>query len=188
MRNVLFLNTTEKRLQIAVSKDKEVKRYVGSDEAKRHNAALLPVLDGLLNELNICVKDLTDIVCVSGPGSFTGIRAGASFANALKRSTGANLYAPTSLEIVGEGDRVVALDCKHGNYYVLIEENSEIRYAEMTEAELRGVALPRYDVTDDTLSELIAYGTRLVSEGKASTDAVRPFYLKKSSAEREAGI
>ncbi|MEX2013232.1 MAG: tRNA (adenosine(37)-N6)-threonylcarbamoyltransferase complex dimerization subunit type 1 TsaB, partial [Candidatus Levyibacteriota bacterium] len=45
--------------------------------------ATLPLIEKILKEKNITLRDLNSIEVNTGPGSFTGIRVGISIANAL---------------------------------------------------------------------------------------------------------
>lgn len=44
---------------------------------------VLPLIEELLSENNLTFKDITEITVATGPGSFTGLRVGATVANAL---------------------------------------------------------------------------------------------------------
>lgn len=44
---------------------------------------LLPLIEELIHEQNLKLTDITAITVATGPGSFTGLRVGASVANAL---------------------------------------------------------------------------------------------------------
>ena len=45
--------------------------------------AVLPLIEEMLLEQKLTLKDITEITVVTGPGSFTGLRVGATVANAL---------------------------------------------------------------------------------------------------------
>ena len=51
--------------------------------ARRHAAALLPMIQSLLRRAGASLDDVTGMVLSDGPGSFTGLRVGASVAKAL---------------------------------------------------------------------------------------------------------
>ncbi len=183
--NLLFINTTAEKLQLAVSKDGKIQKYIGSIDAKKHNADILPTIDMLLAKSNITIRDIAAIVVVTGPGSFTGIRIGVTTALALSRATGAKIIAVTSLEVVAkDSDCLTYLDCKHGNYYIMVRKNGIDQYVADNTAYLKAYKGKKIEVKSDTLKELIALGTRLYQQQKWTED-VRPFYLKSSSAERE---
>lgn len=88
------------------------------------SSALIPTLQDLLSEAEVTFQDLDVIAVATGPGSFTGIRLGLAAAQGLALSTKAQIFAPTSLEILafsalGEAfqEILVALDTKRGDYF-----------------------------------------------------------------------
>jgi tRNA threonylcarbamoyladenosine biosynthesis protein TsaB len=79
--------------------------------ARRHAAALLPVIQTLLRRAGASLDDVTGIVLSDGPGSFTGLRVGASVAKALVHARGLPLWVAPSLLVravgVARADAVV---------------------------------------------------------------------------------
>lgn len=79
--------------------------------ARRHAAALLPMIQNLLRRAGAGLDDVTGIVLSDGPGSFTGLRVGASVAKALVHTRGLPLWVAPSLLVraagVAQGDGVV---------------------------------------------------------------------------------
>lgn len=177
--NVLFINTCSDRLQIAVKTADGVSKFVGEPAAKKHNSELLNRIDALLTERNITVRDLGYIAVAVGPGSFTGIRIGVASALAISRAACAETVGVSTLEAVGEGAEVSAASCGHGEFYTL----SGGEYGTMTEAELSARQKVAY-VSDNTLDRFIKVAEEKIENGDAGFP-IKPFYIKKSSAERE---
>ena len=65
--------------------------------ARRHAGALLPMVQRLLRRAGITLDDLRGIVLSDGPGSFTGLRVGASVAKALVQARRLPLWTAPSL-------------------------------------------------------------------------------------------
>ncbi|PTA66325.1 tRNA (adenosine(37)-N6)-threonylcarbamoyltransferase complex dimerization subunit type 1 TsaB [Deinococcus arcticus] len=90
-----------------------------SREVGRAHAELLPgAARTLLNDVGLPFHaDL--IVIGTGPGSYTGVRVGASYALGLGRVWGAPVLGVSTLEALvrGEGRQGVSLDARKGNVY-----------------------------------------------------------------------
>lgn len=87
----------------------------------------VPAIEALMEEAGIGVPDLDVIATPRGPGSFTGLRIGATSAVALTELHGARLVAPSTLSLVAEAcserayDRVCAsLDARRGRRYAAV--------------------------------------------------------------------
>ncbi len=71
--------------------------------ARRHAGSLLPVIDRLLAQRGTTIGALEGIVVSDGPGSFTGLRVGATVAKALARARGLRVRSAPSLLVRAAG-------------------------------------------------------------------------------------
>jgi tRNA threonylcarbamoyladenosine biosynthesis protein TsaB len=71
--------------------------------ARRHAAELLPTVAALLGEAGLGLADVSGLVVSDGPGSFTGLRVGATVAKALARARGLPVWAAPSLLVRASG-------------------------------------------------------------------------------------
>lgn len=71
--------------------------------ARRHAADLLPLVQRLLARAKIGPRELSGIIVSDGPGSFTGLRVGASVAKALVHTLGLPLWTAPSLMVRAAG-------------------------------------------------------------------------------------
>jgi tRNA threonylcarbamoyl adenosine modification protein YeaZ len=71
--------------------------------ARRHAAALLPMIQSLLHRAGATLDHVSGIVLSDGPGSFTGLRVGASVAKALVHARGLPLWIAPSLMVRAAG-------------------------------------------------------------------------------------
>jgi tRNA threonylcarbamoyl adenosine modification protein YeaZ len=71
--------------------------------ARRHAAALLPMVERLLCRAGASLDDVRGIVLSDGPGSFTGLRVGASLAKALVQARNLPLWVAPSLLVRAAG-------------------------------------------------------------------------------------
>lgn len=74
--NILAVDATGDVLSAALGRF-ELKRA-----SRKHDMALLPLIERLLKKAGLGWKDLDAVAAASGPGRFTGIRVGMSFAGA----------------------------------------------------------------------------------------------------------
>ena len=75
--NILAINTCFTKTYVSIkSKNDQVYKTIHSKLKQSEN--VLQIVDEALKTTNQTIKDLDVIACVIGPGSFTGIRIGAS--------------------------------------------------------------------------------------------------------------
>lgn len=80
---VLWINTSDrKKIEVALKKEGEVVnlKFAENDFGSQ---VLLNLITEILKENNFEFKDLKGIEVEKGPGSYTGLKVGASVANAL---------------------------------------------------------------------------------------------------------
>ena len=99
----LALDTATERASVAlgVPGGTPVEETIGG--ARRHAAELLPTVQRLLQRAGVSLDDLHGIVLSDGPGSFTGLRVGASVAKALVQARGLRLWTAPSLLVRAAG-------------------------------------------------------------------------------------
>jgi len=95
--NVLIIDTSS-NLEIKVGLEIDGKEFVLKHLVDRKNQEVLPLLEKLLKEHKLTLKDITEVKVNPGPGSFTGLRVGVSIANAL----GYLLKIPVNGKEIGE--------------------------------------------------------------------------------------
>jgi tRNA threonylcarbamoyladenosine biosynthesis protein TsaB len=71
--------------------------------ARRHAAGLLPAIQSVLRRAGASLDDVTGIILSDGPGSFTGLRVGASVAKALVHARRLPLWVAPSLLVRAAG-------------------------------------------------------------------------------------
>ncbi len=95
-----------------------------SEEVGRAHAELLAdTTKTLFNDAGLPFRANT-IVIGTGPGSYTGVRIGASYALGLARIWGATVLGVPTLEglVSGDGPQAVSMDARKGNVYSAIYE------------------------------------------------------------------
>ena len=124
----LFLNTSVDFLSVAIVKDDVV---LDSFYTKLNNdlsKITLSVIDDMLNRLSISKKDIERIVCVNGPGSFTGLRIGVTIAKVWAYSLNIDIVGVSSLYVLAtgaEGNYIVPIiDARRGYVYAGIYDKN----------------------------------------------------------------
>ena|SRR6266700_984074 len=84
MKNIVLLIDTTNNKEILAGLKIDGKDFIERKTLDTRKAqVVLPLLEKLLKEHNLSLKNLTAIEVNPGPGSFTGIRVGLSIANTL---------------------------------------------------------------------------------------------------------
>ncbi len=124
----LFLNTSIDFLSVAIVKDGVV---LDSFYTKLNNdlsKITLSVIDDMFSRLSISKRDIKRIVCVNGPGSFTGLRIGVTIAKVWAYSLNIDIVGVSSLFVLAtgvEGDYIVPIiDARRGYVYAGIYDKN----------------------------------------------------------------
>jgi tRNA threonylcarbamoyladenosine biosynthesis protein TsaB len=106
----------------------DARSVIASGEAAmrgRDAEALMPMVADTLSRGHVAARELSRVVCGSGPGSFTSLRIGASIAKGVAAGVACPLFALSSLALLvgaeGEprpGRYLAVLDALRGESYV----------------------------------------------------------------------
>lgn len=81
--NILYIDTRDNK-RIAVRLETKKKTFKELSVASKNKAqSTLPLLEKIMKRANLPFSDIDEIYVEEGSGSFTGLRVGASIANAL---------------------------------------------------------------------------------------------------------
>ncbi len=94
--NILSIDTTTKVASVALKKENnEIIQKSISNEVT-HSEKLLPLINELLKEQGLTLKDISVYCAINGPGSFTGIRIGLSTLKAFSYTYNNKIFSLTS--------------------------------------------------------------------------------------------
>lgn len=151
---------------------------------RRASERLVPVIRRVMENTGWTLQDLTAVVVVHGPGSFTGVRVGLSAAKGLSEAGGIPLIAVSRLALIAAGENGLVhavLDAGRGEFYygeysgsVCVREALLTRDEVMAAAAKGAVVVCEVKVAED-LAEL---NPRFVAEPVAG-DAL-PFALERA--------
>lgn len=129
----LCIDTSGKMLTMALWNEGGVLAARFEEAARRHSDLMAEFMSSLLGQKSLSVKDIGTIAVTNGPGSFTGLRVGVSFAKGLAMGLGAKLVALNTLEAlalsseVAEGMVSPMLDAKKKQVYTALYQMSQGR-------------------------------------------------------------
>lgn len=99
---VLAVESSAVAASVAVKKDEQLLAEMTVNRGNTHSENLLPMVETLLNKLNLTVDDV-DLFAVSvGPGSFTGVRIGVATVKGLAFGKGKPCAGVSTLEALAE--------------------------------------------------------------------------------------
>jgi tRNA threonylcarbamoyladenosine biosynthesis protein TsaB len=123
---------------VALWLDGEV-RAVEARAGQRHGELVLPMLETLLAQARLAIRDLQAVAFGAGPGSFTGLRIACGIAQGLAFARGLPACGVSTLEAMAEesgAPRAVAcLDARMGEVYYCALERQDGRWREVIPAQ-----------------------------------------------------
>jgi tRNA threonylcarbamoyladenosine biosynthesis protein TsaB len=128
MMNLLAIDTATEKFSVALASGGDTE-YAGhtwtfeADAVMRHSELIMDSIDMLLKKAALKPEDLSVVVCMGGPGSFTGLRIGFSLAKGLALSLNIPFAAIPTLDCLSypfsawPGIVVPALDAKKEAFF-----------------------------------------------------------------------
>lgn len=153
---------------------------------RRASEQLVSVIRRVMETSGWMLQDLTAVVVVHGPGSFTGVRVGLSAAKGLREAGGIPLIAVSRLALLAAAENglvYAVLDAGRGEfYYGEYSGRVCVREALLTRDEVVAAAVRRVVVVCEVkvAEDLAELGPRFVAEPVAG-DAL-PFALERVAA------
>ena len=83
-RKILALETSARAVSAAVSDGGKILASGYQDTGLTHSRTLMPIVEHILKNSDLCMGDMDAVAVAVGPGSFTGIRIGVASALARK--------------------------------------------------------------------------------------------------------
>ena len=103
---ILHIETSGEFCSVALSRGEEVISKMTSDIKYNHSTVLAPDVRSLLEGQSLKPKDLSAISVSAGPGSYTGLRVGVSFAKAMCFALNIPFIAVNTLESLATAARI----------------------------------------------------------------------------------
>ena len=194
----LALDTSGKRLTVLINHNNKDYLYTDPDCGVAHSVQVMVQIDALAKKANLNLAEVDFFACVTGAGSFTGIRIGVSTIKALCFAYQKPALAITSFDTIAynkqEGKVLAVINAGHGGYYTCGYNDGQ------------EVLPPQYLLTEQVLGytdyELLAFeeisdfkvnvvdipnGLKRAVEKKKNNlidaNELNPVYVRKSQAE-----
>lgn len=184
----LLIDTHGNSVMLVLYKENEYKAKLELENNLSSSEIAIPALVFLLKQKNINIKDISDIIVVNGPGSFTGERLGVTIAKTLAYTLDIPIRSITSLEMYLNDDL-------EGNYdYIAIHEKNGYYIGKIKNHEITDYKyLPKTEYQDFINSnrviepKIINFNQVLINARKKEAlnpHEVNPFYVKKIEVEK----
>ena len=113
MNHLLLIDTSTTTCSVAIATDEMLLHQVIQPNEKNHAAVLPSFVEQCLLQSNLTLQQINTIAISIGPGSYTGLRVGLSFAKGLCDALQIPLIAVSTLEMMAYGMIEI---CKNENH------------------------------------------------------------------------
>lgn len=184
----LFIDTHSDQIIFALYKNEKLLSKTIIEEKKNHSAICMPELIKFLEDQKTEVEDITDIIVVNGPGSFTGVRIGVTIAKTLAYTLNIPIRTLTSLETLIYGfkeDIVAAMEEKNGYYLGTWYKNEKKvdHYEYLNKKEFETIKSEK-KIIEPTEIEFENLSKFAHEKEVTNPHAVNPLYIKKIGVEK----
>lgn len=172
---ILSIDTASNLCTVAVLENEVCIKEVIVNDARNHSEKIMPVIEQVLAETNLNLKNIDLIVCDRGPGSFTGIRIGVGTVLAFQDSLNISCIGISSLEALAyntknKGFICSLIDAKNNNVYFGLFKLENNMYTQIRNLEFKNI--------EDVISILKNLHTPITFVGDGSV--VNKDFIKRS--------
>ena len=153
MALILSIETGTDICSVALANDGELMALRESDEGRDHAKKVARFVDELLRETGVQPSDIDAIAVGKGPGSYTGLRIGVSFAKGMCYALNIPLIAIGSLDALAE---VAREDFEAGILDIEEEDWAQAKLCPMVDARRMEVYAQVFDVECKAQSDVVA--------------------------------
>ena len=152
----LFIDTSSSDVSIAIIKDKEILSSITKSIPNAHSIYTVSFLDKIIKEANLKQKDIENILVVTGPGSFTGVRIGVTIAKTYAYLRKINVIGVSSL-------KMLSLSCDHEYCLSLVNARHDNYYLGLYDQNNNEVISEQFNTKDEVLKLIQKYQPVIVS-------------------------
>ncbi len=154
---ILAIDTATKVASVAVLEDKNVLAEKSILSNQNHSEVLLNLIQEVLVNANLTIKDIDEYAISNGPGSFTGLRVSAATTKAFAYKENANIYEVCTLDSLAYNALSEVSDINKAIIVPIIDARRKQVYYGIYELENNNLNLvSEYDCIDfvDVIKEL----------------------------------
>lgn len=131
---VLGIDSSTDKLAVGLADPRAVIAEKTITSAYEHASHIIGVIDALLTESSLSIKDLSGVAVAIGPGSFTGLRIGLAVAKGMTVALGIPIIGVSTFEVLAHrlssrfDSFYLAAQARRGEYYLCrVEPKTIIR-------------------------------------------------------------
>ncbi len=198
---ILAIDSSSTPASVAVTENDTVLGEFTINIKRTHSEKLLPLVDSLLDMINVGAGDIDAFAISAGPGSFTGLRIGMSAAKLMAQVSQKPLIAVSTLESIAmnvctfDGYICPMIDARNNTVYAAmyacengilkeIRKPDAVLVAELAEqlkaADKKVLICGEYSKYNDAFDNKISRAPELLSSQRASSCAVIAYRLVKN--------
>lgn len=136
---ILSIDSSTECAACAIMENDKLLGEINYNNKKQHSVVLMPMIDTLLKNLKLDISSIDGFVISKGPGSFTGLRIGASTVKGFSQGTGKPFVGVSSLDALAynmaftSGIICPMLDALRNNVYTALYLFNDDKLERLTE-------------------------------------------------------
>lgn len=183
--NTLYIDTHSEFVEIGLFQNNKLTKMIHNENVLKHSVSIMPSIDSLLRSLSLTIHDISDILVINGPGSFTGVRLGVTIAKTMAFTLRVPIRVMSSILIkavsnIDEGYHWFAEKEKNGYFIGKFNDLDELvsDYIYVKNADFANFCRNRDIILDVSLDyqKIYEYSRTLPI---MNAHAVNPLYVKK---------
>lgn len=183
----LFIDTHNKNVLIILFKDGKILQKEDLVTSNKHSEVTMPTIEKILLENTVDITDISNIMVVNGPGSFTGERIAVTIAKTFAYSLNVPVRTIDALTIlalnVSANEKIVALEDRNGAFVGRFDKDCNVLDTfEYMNKSLYTEFKENNVVYTDVLIDYEKVYTYVMSLKELNPHEVKPLYIKGISA------
>lgn len=194
----LFIDTSYKFIHVYILNEYNVVCERSLSVEKDMSNKILPLIRSCFDDLQFSIKDINNLFVTIGPGSFTGLRVGLTFAKIVAYSLNIKLYPVSTLEYLAsiskkERKIISIIDARRGNVYAgyydnelnLLHKEELISYENINNINSFIVSFDGIYNSNISNIDVVKLIKKHINDVPSDPKLLVPNYLKKTEAEEK---